>query len=178
MGISFGNGIQFLFDAQQRYTRAGLPVYLRVKNFQDAGAFIEVGVPFTPTGSESFYTGYTDILITPPPAVQDVSLHNIGLNSAALRFGARIFIISASFVTAQLAELNNGPNVSTPITDPYAVFRGRDGYEALGLYYNDRVFSIESITHKEVAGVTINYKLLCNALELQSDSTSHSPGDI
>lgn len=167
--VSFGSGLQFLFDAQQRYTRAGLPVWLRVKNFQDTGDFIEVGVPFTPTGAAAAETGYTDIPIVPPPAVQDVSLHNIGLNSAALRFGARVFIVSASFVNDQMAQYN--------ITDPYAVFRDRDGYAAVGLFYNDRMFSIESITHKEVAGVTINYKLLCNALELQSDSLSHSPGE-
>lgn len=170
MGISFASGIQFLFDANQRYVRAGLPVYLRVKNFQDTGDFIEVGVPFAPTGAAAAQSGYTDILIAPPPAVQDISLHNIGLNSAALRFGARNFIISATFVNAQMAQYS--------ITDPYAVFRNRDGYAAVGLLYNDRLFQIESITHREVAGVTINYKLLCNALELQSDSLSHSPGDV
>lgn len=167
--VSFGVGLQYLFDAQQRYTRAGLPVWLRVKNFKDEGDFIEVGVPFTPTGAAAAQTGYTDIPILPPPSVQDVSLNNIGLNAAALRFGARIFNVSASFVSDQMEEYE--------ITDPYAVFRDRDGYAVVGLFYNNRLFQIESITHKEVAGVTINYKLLCNALEIQSDSTSHSPDD-
>jgi len=169
MGISFGTGMQYLFDAHQRYTRAALPVFLRVKNFKEEGDYIEVGVPYAPTGTQSFETGYTDIRIIPPPAVQDVSMHNIGLMAGALRFGARIFIVSNSFVVNQMEQYQ--------LTDPYSVFRQRDGYEAVGLLYNNRLFSIESMTHKEIAGKTINWKLICNALETEADSLEHTPNE-
>jgi len=166
-GVSFGTGIRMLFDSVQKYTRSALPVYLRVKNFKDQGDWDEVGVPFVPTGEASAETGYTDIEIQPTPGVQDVSLHNIGLNAGALRFGARIFHISNTFVMDQMAEYE--------IDDPYAVFRQRDGYQAVGLFYNERLFSIESMTHFEVAGQIINWKLICNAVETRSDSLDHTP---
>jgi hypothetical protein len=167
-GIPFGTGIQFLFDGQQRFTRAALPVYLRVRNFQDEGDYLEVGVPYAPTGTQSFYTGYTDVKIEPPPSVQDVSLHNIGLLAGRLNFGSRVFIVSNTFVERQMREYR--------IADPYDVFRDRtdaeDGtqYKVIGLIYNSRQFAIESLTHKEVAGKTINWKLIGNALETVSDS--------
>lgn len=169
MGISFGSGIQFLFDGVQRYTRAGLPVYLRVKNFKDEGDFIEVGVPYSPTGVAAEQVGYTDIVISPPPSVRDVSLHNIGLLAGRLNFGSRVFIVSHSFVEQQMEQYE--------LTDPYAVWRDRDGYKTIGLFYNNRLFSIESLTHKEVAGKTINWMLVGNALEIESDSLSHTPND-
>ena len=162
MGIPFGQGVQYLFDNQQRFTRAGLPVYLRVRNYEDVGEYLEVGVPFAPTGTDSFNTGYTDVQILPPPSVQDVSLHNIGLLSGRLNFGSRVFIVSNSFVVSQMEQYS--------IADPYDVFRDRtdlDGkqFKVVGIIYNSRMFSIESLTHKEVAGVTINWKLVANSLE-------------
>ena len=167
-GIPFGTGIQFLFDGSQRFTRAALPVYLRVRNFQDEGTYLEVGVPFSPTGAQAFYTGYSDVLISPPPSVQDVSLHNIGLLAGRLNFGSRVFIVSHSFVKAQQREYN--------IEDPYDVWRNRtdavDGtqYKVIGIVYNNRLFDIVSPTHKEVAGQMINWKLVCNALELPTST--------
>lgn len=171
MGISFGAGIQFLLDSHQKFVRAGKPIWLRVKNFEDEGDYIEVGVPYVPTGGPATaQTGYTDILIDPPPDVKGVSLHNIGLNSGRLQFGATQFIVSNSFVDAQLAKYRE-------ITDPIEVFRNRDGYAAIGIFYFNRLYSIESITHKEVSGQTIVWYLICNALETVSDSLSHSPDE-
>lgn len=171
MGINFGYGLQMLVDSHQRFTRSGTPVWLRVKNFEDVGDFIEVGVPYTPTGAAAAQTGYTDIPITPPPDVQGVSLHNIGLNSERLQFGATKFIISHSFVEAQLALYDKIP-------DPIEVFRSRDGKNAaIGLFCYNRLYSIESITHKEVAGRTLVWYIIGNALELVSDSLSHSPDE-
>ena len=163
MGLPFSQGIQYVLDAQQQFVRAGLPCYLRVKNFTDdeAGDTIQVGVYASPTGTAD--TGFTDILIQPQPWVMDVSLENIGLNAARLQFGARIFKISNSFVVQQL-QLESF--ISANITDPYAVFRDRDGKKAIGLFYNGRLFSIESITHWDVAGQTVLWKLICNAHEL------------
>jgi hypothetical protein len=162
VGIPFGAGIQMLVDAQQRYARTAGPVYLRVKNFTESGDYLEVGVPYVATGTGAAQTGYTDILITPPPAVHDVSMHNIGLLAGRLNFGSRIFLVSHTFVKAQMAELK--------INDPYQVFRGRAGKQAVGLFYAKKVFSIEAITHTSVSATAILWKLVGNALEIESDS--------
>lgn len=163
MGIPFGFGLQMLFDASQRFTRAGLPVYLRVKNFKDEGDYLEVGVPYAPSGTASFESGTSDILISPPPGVQDVSMHNIGILAGRLNFGSRIFRVSNSFVEAQMKEYE--------LSDPYSVWRDRDGeYKTVGIVYMSRLFSIESILPKAVSGVVINWELICNALETQSDT--------
>lgn len=162
MGIPFGAGIQFLVDAQQRFVRAGAPVYLRVKNFEEEGDYLEVGVPFVPSGVEAAESGYTDILIDPPPSVQDVSMHNIGILAGRLNFGSKIFLVSNTWVEAQKAVLG--------ISDSNAVFRARDGNQAIGIFYGKKMFSIESLTHTTVSATTILWKLIGNSLEIESDS--------
>lgn len=162
-GIPFGYGLQMLYDSSQRFTRAALPVFLRIRNFADEGDYLEVGVPFSPTGTEEFESGYTDIRITPPPSVSDVSMHNIGLMAGRLNLGSKIFRVSNTFVTNQMADLG--------ISDPYAVWRNRDGeFKAVCLVYMGQLFSIESIQPKAVSGLTINWELVGNALELRADS--------
>jgi len=152
-GVPFGSGIRWLLDAHQRFFRAGLPAYLRTKNVDDSQQeYVKLGFQWTPTGNQA--TGFTDIRILPPPQVDEVSLHNIGLNQARLQFGARTFRISHTFVKARMIELN--------YTDPYKVFRDR---AVVGLFYNGRLFSIESITHEEVAGETVLWNIVANATE-------------
>src|ERR1700751_5489255 len=105
MGVPFNSGIQFLYDQHQRFTRAGLVVYLRVKNFQEMGDNLEVGVPVdgdTPTA------GYTDYRVDPPPSVVDISIHNLGVAATAgvqLNFGSKIFNVSDTFVQAQIVGI-------------------------------------------------------------------------
>lgn len=154
-----------LFDAHQRYTRAGLQVFLRVKNYQDRGDFAEVGVPFVPTGTLAADTGFVDIPIDPPPAVEEAHMRNVGLLAARLNFGSRVFIISNTFVASQL-NLSN--MVAAGVKDPYDVFRTRDGNAAIGIFYNNRLFSIESITHKDVSGQTLSWEIVGNAMEPQT----------
>ena len=164
MGIPFAAGIQFLVDAQQRFVRAAGPVYLRVKNFQEEGDYLEVGVPFVPTGAQAFETGYTDILIDPPPSVRDLTFRDIGLLAAKLMFGSRIFSISDTWVRNQMSEFG--------ITDPYEVFRSRDGFQAVGLFYRNKLYAIGEITNTTLSAEPILWKVVAQALEIQSDSTS------
>ena len=158
MGIPIGVGQRFLFDSHQRYTRNGLQAFLRVKNFVEDDTsegptdFIEVGFAYAPTGTTA--VGTTDIPIMPPPSVQDISLRDIGLLNGRLNFGSKIFIVSHTFVRQQLLALG--------ITDGYAVWRDRDGKKAVGIVYDSRIYSIESIKHKEIGGETINWYLTCN----------------
>lgn len=167
MGIPFGFGQRMLLDAHQRFTRSGLPAYLRIRNFTEdepgtSSDYLEFGDSIAPTGSD---IGYKDILIVPPPQVQDVSLHNIGLNAARLNFGSKIFTISHTFVKQQLQEFPG-------ITDDYEVWRDRDGYKVIGLFYNDRIFSIEDIRTREAGGERVAWRLICNALENATTETS------
>lgn len=168
MGIPFGFGQRMLLDAQMRYVRSGLPVYLRIRNFLEqetdgtSSDYLDFGDSIAPSGTD---VGYKDILIDPPPNVQDVSLHNIGVLAGRLNFGSRIFTISHTFVLNQMSQFPG-------ITDPYEVWRDRDGYHTIGLFYNNRIFSIEDIRHREVAGETVAWRLICNALEQATTETT------
>lgn len=158
-GQLFGAGTRFLLDQQQRFTRAGLPVFLRIKNFDDAGEeYVKLGFQYSPTGGQQ--TGFDDVPITPPPEVREVSLHNIGLNQTRLRFGAKYFVISHSFVLIQMNKMQ--------VTDPYKVW---DNPRLVGLLYQNQLFEIVSPTHEDVAGEIVSWTLLCNAQERTVVST-------
>lgn len=155
MGVPFAQGIRFLFDSHQRFWRQGLDVFLRVKNFNDAGqAYTDLGLQVSASGALS--TGFTDIKIAPPPQVRDMSFQDIGLNQARLMFGARQFSISHTFVLVRMQAQG--------YTDPYQVWRDP---LVIGLFYNGRIFTIESITHEEASGDIIWWNLVCNASDRQ-----------
>jgi hypothetical protein len=152
---AFAYGTRRLIDSQLQLTRAGFPVYLRLKNFPDVQANMaaQLGFAITPTGAA---TGTTDILITPAPAVTVVSVHNIGQSAGKLRFGAKYFLISDSFVQKQAVAMG--------LSDSTALWRSPS---VVGLITNSLVFSIEDITNEQLAGETITWLLTCNSLESQ-----------
>jgi hypothetical protein len=155
-GPSLGYGIQRLMDAQMRYMRAGPPVYLRLRNFAsiEDQTWAQLGFAVSPSGTEE--VGTTDILIRPQPAVMMVSVHNIGMSTGKLRFGARTFLISATFVDRQVR--------SQALTNQDLVWRAP---EVVGLVIGDQLFSIEDISHEELGGKTISWLLTCNASEIK-----------
>ena len=164
----FGFGVQFLFDNHQRFVRSGLKVYLRVKNFPESGDALEVGVPgYAPNDTADAQVGYTDYLIQPPPNVQDISMHNLAMAAQTglqLMFGSKVFTISRSWVDSQIQLMLEKSGIE--VTDPYAVFRDRDGKgNALGLVYNGRLLNIGPITHRDVSGRTVSYKVIGAAYE-------------
>lgn len=108
------------------------------------------------TGVQS---GFEDILISPPPDVKEISLHNIGLNSAKLRFGARAFLISHTWVLSRMQDAG--------YSDPMQVFNDPS---VVGLYYDSRLFSIESITHEDFGGQPVTWSVVANASEAISPS--------
>lgn len=145
-------GLRRLLDSHQRFYRAGLQVFLRRKNFTPpAVEAVELGFQFAPTAGA---TGFNDTLVQPPPEVVEVTLNDIGLNNTRLFFGARKFKISHTFVLQQMAQFG--------YADAYQVFRDPS---VIGIFYNQRLFSIESITHKETGGDIISWNLICNASE-------------
>jgi hypothetical protein len=159
--VPFGFGVRFLYDSHLRYWRPGLPIALRIRNYTTPEVgYAELGFQYSPSGTAQYQAGFTDIIIKPPAEVKELSLMNIGLNSAKLMFGAKQFVISHTFVRAQM-NANN-------YTDPYQVFRNP---LVVGIAYPAypldavRLFSIESITHEEIAGQTLAWTLLCNAAE-------------
>ncbi len=161
MGGASAWGIRSLADGFLRYFQPGLPVYLRQQNVAtEAGDYSSLGFTPTFTGQLVGPTGFTDTLIDPPADVQEVSLHNIGVIGARLQFGARMFLISNLFVQKQINQFG--------YTDPYQVWRDPS---VVGLYYNQRLFSIESITHEDVGSEATLWKLVCNSSENASPSS-------
>lgn len=145
-------GIRSLADNFLRYFQPGLPVYLRKQNQTNSpDDYSALGFQPTVSGGP---TGFYDTLIDPPADVTDVSLHNIGLFGGKLMFGAKIFIISHTFVLNQMNQFG--------YTDPYQVFRNDT---VVGFYYDQRLFSIESLTHEDVGGIPTLWKVVCNLQE-------------
>ena len=142
-----------ILDQNLKFTTPGLNVYLRTKKtVEDSQEFVEYGFQIAASGSDG---GFIDTLIDPPPSVQPLSLHNIGLNSAKLMFGAHSFDISQTFVQAIMDA--NG------YTDGYQVFRDPS---VIGIIYNNRMFSLESIYPESVNNEIIRWIVLGNAHEL------------
>lgn len=158
MGGASAWGIRSLADSFLRYFQPGLPCFLRMQvvDGQDTD-YGQLGFMPAVTGALS---GVLDIPVDPPPDVTEVSLHNIGIMGGRLQFGARRFLISHTFVQNQM-DIRE-------LTDPYQVFRDP---LVMGLFYNQRLFSIESITHEEVGGETTLWNLICNSSEQVAPSS-------
>jgi hypothetical protein len=159
MSSNFNFGLRSLYDTQLRFFQPGLPCYLRIDNLSPdvrgtVGSVAALG--FQPTVSGNL-SGVTDILIDPPPEVKEVPWRNIGLNLARLRFGARIFTISHTFVANRQALL--------AFTDPEQVFRDAS---VQGILYSGRIYNMESVTHEDLAGQPIIWTIIGNAIEVQS----------
>lgn len=154
MGGASAWGIRSLADTYFRYWGPGLPCFLRFQNVDTTktpAAWAQLGFMPSVTGAVS---GIVDWPINPPPDVTEVSLHNIGIMGGRLNFGARTFLISHTFVLNEINRRNLNPS------DPYYVFRDP---LVVGIYYNHRLFSIESITHEELGEETTLWRLVCNA---------------
>jgi hypothetical protein len=170
MGIPFAQGLRMMVDDHQRFTRGGLEVFLRLQNFQPTGDFEEMGVPYVPTGTAAAQTGYTDILIDPPPQVIDVSMHNIGMSGGKLLIGARTFQVSHSFV-------QNMRDKFPGIPDDISVWFNWDGNTpVMGIMYENRMHDIVLYTHREIAGETVSWKLTCNRVDVAQDPGAQQPG--
>lgn len=154
-GPYFGLGFQSLIDSNQRYMQAGQPTYLRLRNFPDIQEqeFAQLGFSIAPSGTDE--VGTQDILIDPPPSVEPVPNRDIGRSMGKLRFGAKNFLISATFVEAQMAQQG--------VTDQELIWRASN---VVGLVMGNLLWSIESIEHKELGGKTVCWILTCNSQEL------------
>lgn len=155
-GVQFGYAVQHLIDTQLNWTRAAHPVYLRLRNFVDFETSLAGGMGFaiSPSGADTFNSGTTDILISPPPAITPISVHNIGQSVGKLRFGAKMFLISATFVEKQVSEQS--------LANQDLVWRGQN---VVGLVNDSQLFSIEDVKKKEAAGRTVAWVLTCNSAE-------------
>lgn len=163
----FGNyGLVRIMDSMSRFLRPGTVhalAFLRVKNFTEQGPVQQLGFSFTPTASGA-QSGYTDYQIDPPPSVQFVSMHNIGMAAQAniqLRLGARNILISHTFVAANMAARN--------FTDPRQVFNDPS---TVGIIINNfkTLVSIETYMPDIAYGSPATWSVMGNAVE-DSDIT-------
>lgn len=122
----------------------------------DGNAVATMWVTTNPTVTTAANKGTTDTQIKPQPSTNMVSVHNIGQSGGKLRFGARYFLISQTFVAAQVT--------ARTLTDQNLVWRDPT---VVGLVSENLLFSIEDISHEESSGQTISWMLTCNANELR-----------
>jgi hypothetical protein len=153
--LNFGYGLRRLVDSNQRFMRAGNPVYLRLRNFPDVQNtdWAQLGFAITPSGA---LVGTQNVLIDPPPSEQTVSLRDIGRSMGKLRYGAHKFIISDTFVQAQCARMG--------VTDVSALFKQPF---VVGLVTENILYSIEDIVSEQVAGSTITWSISGNGNEIR-----------
>jgi hypothetical protein len=156
-GINSGSyGIRRIFDSYENLVRGSFPTYLRIRDFPpiDNDEWAQLGFSIAPSGTNPD-EGTTDILIQPQPAVVSVSVHNIGQSMGKLRFGARIFAISHTFVLQQYNALGLDGTQDKIWRDEKIV----------GLVQDHRLFSIEDIQSEQAFGHTVSWVLTCNSAE-------------
>lgn len=158
-----GRGLQNVMDAQLRFMRQSHPVYLRLRNFPESpviagNIFQQLGLPYTPpTGP----TGTQDIRMNPPPSVRMLSQHNIGMSLGRLRFGARQFLVSGTFVN----NLNCINDLGLTQSELESFWRAPN---VVGLVTDNTLFDIVSVSHEEVGGITVIWTLDCNGPERET----------
>jgi len=146
-----------LIDAQMRYLNAArVPVFMRFRNFTppDNQMYAQLGYVINPPSPEPLTTGTTDVQITPTPGTRMVSMHNIGMSQGKLRFGARDFTISQSFVALQQLALG----LATP--DQLWLSQQFVGLVAYGV-----LWTVEMYASDDVGGVPVVWTCTCNANE-------------
>ena len=156
--FGLGFGARFLLDAHQNWAAEGLPVYLRIRNADDSQQeFADIGFDVTVTSSNLISgAGTTDLIILPQPTVQEVNLNDIGIMGGKLMFGAKRFFISHTWVLNQMQEMG--------YTNPLDVFL--DPSRVVGIYYDNQLHTIEQLTHDDLGGSVLYWKVVCNAAQL------------
>jgi hypothetical protein len=142
-------------DMSQNFWRNGLPTFIRFRNFPDIQQedWAALGFSIAPSGSQ---VGTTDILVNPQPTITPVSVHNIGQSMGKLRFGAKQFRISQTFVQKMMAQRG--------IATPQELWRDPT---TVGLVMEGLLFSIEDVKHYDVGGCIMAWVLTCNANEIR-----------
>lgn len=156
MGLYIGNAIQSLVDQQMRNTQASrTPIYMRFRNFapQQDQLYAQLGFVIAPSSGQ---TGMSDVQIAPPPSSKLVSMHNIGMSQGKLRFGAREFLISATFINAQQSALG--------LATPDALWLSS---QFVGIVGYGSLWSVEEYSPDEAGAVPVAWLTRCNANELR-----------
>jgi hypothetical protein len=153
-GLNLGMGIQRLIDSQQRYVQnSRTPINIRLRNFTQPQNDLYAQLGYT-IAAVAGATGTTDVLIWPPPSTKLISMHNIGMSQGKLRFGAREFVISGSFVDAQQSALG--------LTSPDQLWWCP---QMVGIYAYGILYTIEQYAPEELGGISVVWTVTCNANE-------------
>lgn len=158
--VDLSYGARRVLDRYQAHIRSAHATYLRLRDFGNIQnqLWAQLGFQIAPTGTS---TGTTDVLITPHPSVVMMSMHDIGLSGGKLRFGARTFCISHTFVLEQMKVRN--------LSQPDLVWRASD---VVGLVLDHRLYEIADIPHEEIAGRSVEWVISANASESSAGAIS------
>ena len=148
-------GLQAMLDSQMAMMQAGLPTWIRYRNFEDVQQeeAIQLGFTLTPDAGGK---GTTDLLIQPQPGIKPVSMHSIGMSMGKLRMGAKEFKISQTFVEQEKKRLG--------LAEWRLVW---EGPHVVGLVTENMLYSIESIKHVDFGGQPYLWTLMCNNVEVR-----------
>ena len=152
-------GIRRLLDANQRFCRGGLSVYLRTKTFTDNPVITATGLTFVPT-TPNTPVGTRDTLITPPPEIKLINMHSLAMAIASgvqLRQGARKVTVSHTWVRAIQIQQN--------YSDPKQVFNDPS---VVGFVSDGLLMEVVDIIHKDAFGEIIEWVITCNTSELSA----------
>jgi hypothetical protein len=148
-------GVQAIVDASFITAGTGLPVFYRVYSNPPASVNAEaVALGFESPAATGTAGGTTDILITPQPRVKNLSMRDIGQSNGKLNESSRLFVLSHTFVLGIMATY---PQITEQeqVFDSFPLF--------VGLVYEGKLFNVAQYAHREVSGVTVSWRLTCNA---------------
>jgi hypothetical protein len=151
-----------LLDSALTFGSTRLDAYLRVQNFSETKAngepelFVEVGISMPTTGSDG---GTTDIKIVPPPAARDLGIKGAGIEGSEIYTGTVVFLISHTWVMSQMSLLGLTSGQEEQ------VFGNRNGLRAVGIFYNNRLFTIDKVEREPGPGGILQWHITGSALE-------------
>ena len=154
-GIDYSFGVQENMDSQYYLAGTSLPVYYVYKNFNGAQQASTEAQAMGFKFQSAVDGGTSQIQIVPPPHVRNVSSHDIGNSNGKLLLSARRFYISNTFANAIMAN----PLFSSLINDEEDVWKHS---QFVGLLYDGIMFNMVQLSHSEVSGVTVEWRLICN----------------
>jgi hypothetical protein len=140
-----------------QFQTEGTPVFIRMQAVDESVSdWADIGFQVTASGSFSGSAGYTDYQIIPQPIVAIEPSKRWGIPETQLQIDGIVFTISHNWVLSQMALFE--------FSNILSVFRDR---RVMGIFWNNELHSIESITEDYAGGQVINWIVKTSAASLK-----------